>query len=170
MAKNLKRGSQNRLWPAIGLALLATLLTFPAADTETSVPASRFTGKVLPVFYVTDVIRSVQFYRDGLGFEFHHFFDYETGRQVAAWTKEEPPIWAEMAAGELTFGLHLKTGKEPLVVGGTRHYFMVEDVEAHHAMVKAAGVEAGELVDKPWMKMFRVLDPDGHEIFIGTEK
>jgi catechol 2,3-dioxygenase-like lactoylglutathione lyase family enzyme len=32
-----------------------------------------FTGEMLPVFYVRDVDRSVEFYRDILGFEFHHF-------------------------------------------------------------------------------------------------
>ncbi len=129
----------------------------------------RFTGEILPVFYVTDVLKSVAFYR-AVGFDFHHFFDYSEGERVQEWREEEPPIWAEMAAGSQTFGIHRIGEDKKLTVGGMRHYFLVEDVEAHYRLVKAAGVETGELIDKPWMKMFSVEDPDGHEIFFGTVK
>ena len=129
----------------------------------------RFTGEILPVFYVTDVLKSVEFYR-AVGFEFHHFFDYSEGERVPEWTKEEAPIWAEMAAGPQTFGIHRIAKDKELIVGGMRHYFLVEDVDRHYRLVQASGIEPGEMIDKPWMKMFSVTDPDGHEIFFGTEK
>jgi catechol 2,3-dioxygenase-like lactoylglutathione lyase family enzyme len=129
----------------------------------------RFTGEILPVFYVTDVLKSVEFYK-AVGFEFHHFFDYGEGKRVQEWTKEEAPIWAEMAAGSQTFGIHRIGEGVKLTVGGMRHYFLVEDVDAYYRLVQAAGIETGEMIDKPWMKMFAVHDPDGHEIFFGTEK
>ncbi|MDH3217872.1 MAG: hypothetical protein OEN01_16615, partial [Candidatus Krumholzibacteria bacterium] len=128
-----------------------------------------FTGELLPVFYVTNVLESVEFYRQA-GFEFHHFFDYSAGKRVQEWSHEEPPIWAEMAAGPQTFGLHRIAEGETLMVGGMRHYFLVEDVETHYKRVRESGVDVGELIDKPWMKMFAVTDPDGHEIYFGTEK
>jgi catechol 2,3-dioxygenase-like lactoylglutathione lyase family enzyme len=128
-----------------------------------------FTGEILPVFYVTDVLKNVEFYK-AVGFEFHHFSDYSAGERVQEWNKEEAPIWAEMAAGPQTFGIHLIADDKELTVGGMRHYFLVEDVEAHYRLVQASGVDVGELIDKPWMKVFSVHDPDGHEIFFGTEK
>ena len=140
------------------------------AATQSAEPESgRFTGKLLPVFYVSDVLESVTFYR-AAGFEFHHFYDYSAGEQVQEWTDREPPIWAEMAAGSQTFALHRIAKGKSLVVGGTRHYFLLEDVEAHYRRVKANGLAAGELIDRPWMTMFSVTDPDGHEIYFGTEK
>jgi len=57
-----------------------------------------FTGKILPVFFVTDVLRSVDFYL-ALGFEFRHFFDYAAGEKVQEWLSDRPPIWALMSAG-----------------------------------------------------------------------
>ncbi|MHC4107888.1 MAG: VOC family protein [Planctomycetota bacterium] len=129
----------------------------------------RFTGKLLPVFYASDVLESVTFYR-AAGFEFHHFYDYSAGERVEKWTGPEPPIWAEMAAGSQTFALHRIGKGKSLVVGGMRHYFLLEDVEAHYRRVKTNGLDAGELIDQPWMMMFSVTDPDGHEIYFGTEK
>jgi catechol 2,3-dioxygenase-like lactoylglutathione lyase family enzyme len=129
---------------------------------------SQFTGELLPVFYVTDVKNSVHFYRDILGFEFHHFFDYDKGEQVKTWESDEPPIWALMSAGDQEFGLHLGKSDYELRVGGVVHYFEVTDVKSHYDMVKQNDIKMSELIEKPWMTMFWVLDPDGHKIFIQT--
>ncbi|MHC4414788.1 MAG: VOC family protein [Planctomycetota bacterium] len=168
---------KSRTFHAIILAILiVTWACYPTIGNQNPGAARQaeehgaFTGELLPVFYVTDVAKSVRFYRDALGFELHHFFDYEAGRRVAEWTKPTPPIWAEMAAATQTFGLHLTQNKDGFVVGGMRHYFLVRDVEAHHRRVKSNGVDVGPLLDKPWMTMFMVTDPDGHEIFFGTQK
>jgi catechol 2,3-dioxygenase-like lactoylglutathione lyase family enzyme len=160
---------------ALPAVIILTMGILMALDEDTDGQAGsdakhgRFTGKILPVFYVKDVLASKKFYQS-LGFEFHHFFDYTAGEQVSEWTSEEPPIWAEMAAGHQTFGLHRMLDGKKLIVGGMRHYFLVEDVDAHYKFVKNAGIETGTLIDKKWMKMFSVRDPDGHEIFFGTEK
>jgi len=132
-------------------------------------PASRFTGDMLPVFYVIDVMKSMEFYRDVLGFEFKHFYDYDKGEQVKTWEKDEPPIWALMSAGGFDFALHLGKTEYELRVGGVIHYFEVTDVKAHYQMVKKRNtLEMSELIEKPWMTMFWVLDPDGHKLFIQT--
>ena len=127
----------------------------------------RFTGEVLPVLYVTDVLRSVEFYCGALGFELHHYFDYESGEQVREWTQEAKPVWAEVAVGDFAFGIHKIADGEELVVGGSRHYVLVEDVKAHRARVSSHGVAVGPLRLKSWMHMFKVTDPDGHEIHFG---
>jgi catechol 2,3-dioxygenase-like lactoylglutathione lyase family enzyme len=126
-----------------------------------------FTGEVLPVFYVTDVRRSVEFY-GRLGFEFRHYFDYDEEREVPEWTRAERPIWALFSAGGFEFALHLTQSGDELVVVGNRHYFLVEDIDAHYGMVTGRGIEAGPLIDRPWMRMFEVVDPDGHQLFFGT--
>jgi len=152
------------------IGLLGTILL--QAEVAPSEPPDRqhgeFTGEILPVFYVTDVRRSVKFYRDLLGFEFKHYYDYEESKQVREWTKSDAPIWAEMAAGDFIFALHLTQEPEKVVVGGTRHYFLLKDVRSHYRRVKDLGLEIGSLIEKPWMTMFRVIDPDGHELFFST--
>ena len=124
-----------------------------------------FTGEMLPVFYVRDVDRSVEFYRDILGFEFHHFWDYGQSKEVRQWAADSPPVYAEMAAGDLKFALHLAQQPYELQVGGVVHYFRVRDVDAHHRMVAQQGGEPTALVEHPWMRMFSITDPDGHRVF-----
>jgi predicted enzyme related to lactoylglutathione lyase len=127
-----------------------------------------FTGEILPVFYVSDVRKSVQFYRDVLGFEFHHYWDYDENEQVREWKDAEPPIYAEMAAGDQKFALHLAQTPYETQVGGVIHYFRVQDVSAHYRQVKSQGGEPGPLISRPWMHMFSIVDADGHRIFFYT--
>jgi hypothetical protein len=137
------------------------------ADSGPVAEHGTFTGELLPVFFVRDVLVSVAFYR-AAGFELRHFFDYDSGEQVPEWTKSEPAIWALMAAESFEFALHRTVNPDELVVGGMRHYFLVEDVDTHRRGVVARGIDAGDLIDRPWMRFFSVTDPDGHELFFGT--
>jgi uncharacterized glyoxalase superfamily protein PhnB len=133
-------------------------------------PAStvRFTGEILPVFYARDVLKSVDFYSRQLGFQLNHFHDYESGESVPTWDKPNPPIYAELDAGGQKFAIHRASVPESLTVSGMRHYFGVRDVDQHYRSVKRNGVDVGELLDRPWMRMFSVVDPDGHRIFFFT--
>ena len=152
-----------------------TIAQTPAAESADTVArrpvgfeGTNFDGEVLPVFYVRDVLASVAFYVDTLGFVCHHYFDHINGGSVFEWTYDEPPIYAEMRAGNQKFALHQASNPDSLVVGGTRHYFGVTDVREHHRKVAAMGVKVGDLIERPWMHMYRVVDPDGHELFIFT--
>ena len=128
----------------------------------------KLTGEILPVFYVKDVARSVEFYRDKLGFKFNHYYDYEKSKQVTEWKSNEKPIYAQMAAGSQIFALHLYRTPDELNNAGTIHYFEVKDVDAHYKWVTSKGAKPEPLYDRPWMRMFRVIDPDGHVIFFYT--
>jgi catechol 2,3-dioxygenase-like lactoylglutathione lyase family enzyme len=151
------------------IGIVTALLLAQTGQADENQSKSRFTGNILPVFYVTDVMRSVEFYRDVLGFEFKHFYDYDKNQQVKTWESDEPPIWALMSAGGFDFGLHLGKSEYELRVGGVVHYFEVTDVKAHYEMVKKRNnLEMSELIEKPWMTMFWVHDPDGHKLFIQT--
>lgn len=125
-----------------------------------------FTGDIKLVFYVRDVRTSAAFYRDALGFEFHHYHDYSTGKSVREWTRDEPPIYAELSAGGRRFGLHLPQDEaDERAVGRAKVYFRVKDLDAHHRRIRAFGVAATPIRRRPWMDMFRVTDPDGHRIY-----
>jgi catechol 2,3-dioxygenase-like lactoylglutathione lyase family enzyme len=123
------------------------------------------TGEILPVFYVTDVSKSVEFYRDVLGFEFHHFWDYDKSKEVSEWAAADPPVYAEMAAGDQKSALHLAREPYELQVGGAIHYFHVRDVDAHRRAVAKWRGDPSALIERPWMRMFSVTDPDGHRLF-----
>jgi len=120
------------------------------------------------VFFVSDVRASVVFYKDVLGFEFHHYWDYEANEPVVQWNSQEPPMYARLSAADQVFALHLARSAYERRVGGMIHYFRVENVDAHHRLVKKRGGEPSELVDRSWMRMFSIVDPDGHRLFFQT--
>ena len=128
-----------------------------------------FTGEVKFVFYVKDVRKTVELFRGALGFKFHSYHDYDTGKSVIEWTEPKPPIYAEMSAGGQRFGIHLpQNPKDEASVGRGKIYFRVQDVDAHHRRVKAWGVAATPIRDTAWMRMFAVTDPDGHRIYFAA--
>jgi len=113
-----------------------------------------FTGEVKPVIYVTSVEESMPFYRDVLGFEFDGFAN-----------ADGQPYYAEMLAGSLKFGLHepMSPAQESRV-GNLRIYFRLSDLEKHFQRVTAWGGEPDEIIERAWMDMFSVPDPDGNLI------
>jgi catechol 2,3-dioxygenase-like lactoylglutathione lyase family enzyme len=153
---------------AVGLAQANDPKSEKVAQKPSGFEKSQFTGEILPVFYVRDVLASVEFYVDKLGFTCHHYYDHVTGESVFEWTRTEPLIYAEMRAGDQKFALHRASQPESLMVGGMRHYFGVTDVQKHHRVALQRGLEAGDIIERPWMHMYRVEDPDGHELFIFT--
>ena len=150
------------------LVLCLLVLFFQNCAGQETKSHGEFTGDILLVLYVKDVRRSVEFYRDKLGFDFNHYWDYEKNTSIAEWTSDEPPVYAQMGAGPLKFGLHLTDNPDELRPGGTLLYFQVKDVDAHHQMVSKSGIETGALIERPWMRMFSVVDLDGHKIFFFT--
>ncbi len=155
------------LWVVLVLGLVSGWGSALAeADPDIRPPSpSRFSGEQETVFYVTSVLDSVKFYQS-LGFELKNYYDYDEGKTVLEWTKDTPAHWALMAAGDYEFGL--TSTEDKLQVGGTRHYFIVDDVKAHYGWVQAQGVEVSAFEERPWMDFFDVIDPDGHTIVIGT--
>lgn len=127
-----------------------------------------FTGEILPVFYVRDVIKSVKFYRDKLGFKFNHYWDYENNKPLSEWKSKEKPVYAQMEAGRQKFAIHLFLKEEDLNSGGVIHYFEVKDVDAHYDWIQSRGFQPDSIYVRPWMRMFSVTDPDEHKIFFYT--
>ncbi|HXH60661.1 MAG TPA: VOC family protein [Fimbriimonadaceae bacterium] len=127
------------------------------------------TGDVKVVIYVSDVLESVRYYSGVLGFDLLHYFDRSTGESVDEWTKSEPPIYAEMSAGGRKFGLHMPVNEaDRRSVGATKVYFRVRDLAGCRGQIERDGGSPGEAIERPWMDMFEVTDPDGNRIVFAT--
>lgn len=155
--------------------ILGLILTSPATlassgDDVSESTGSSFTGEVLTLLYVTDVRKSVAFYKS-LGFEHDSYYDYQEDTYRLEWDQPYPPEYAEMTQETIRIGLTTADESEQLYGGGVRHYFIVEDVDSHYAMAKANGIipEPDEVEERPWMHFFTVPDPDKHQIVIGEK-
>ena len=121
-------------------------------------------GKLGVMLYVRDLKRSVEFYRDCLGFEFAGYWDNATNEVVEDFDDVQEPGYAEVRIGQDSVGLHPDPDFEP---GRTRVKlsFTVPDADAIYDALADHGVETDEPKDFPWgARMFSVTDPDEHEM------
>jgi predicted enzyme related to lactoylglutathione lyase len=121
---------------------------------------AKVTG-ISPVLLVSDIERSVSYYRDMLGFECEVYGD--------------PPDFATARRDEATLLLALCRDAERIVPNWKivdkvwNAYIRVDDAEAIYAEVqeRGAGVDY-TLYDAPHgFREFGVQDPDGHDIAFG---
>jgi uncharacterized glyoxalase superfamily protein PhnB len=122
-------------------------------------------GKLLPMLYVRDVPKSVEFYRDVLGFEFRGWWDDSRHAYVP-----DPPIsaardFAELGAGDLV--LHLHQAQSDQVIPETAPailHLLVRDADAYYREVRSRAGELEPPRDQPWgWRQFYIRDPDGHQ-------
>lgn len=104
------------------------------------------------IFAVADVLKSVRFYRDVLGFE-------------SEWLWEDPPVHGGVRWGQVhvMFSLQPELSKH---VEGHPHWFEVEDVNALYERHRAAGARiVSEIGNKPWgFREYAVRDLDGYHL------
>ncbi|MBV1850300.1 VOC family protein [Catellatospora tritici] len=109
---------------------------------------------------VTDIDRSVAFYRDVLG--------------IVLLSRVPGQPMAFFASGDVR--LYLGVPESPEFASRVTLYFTVADIEAEHARLRAAGVS---FVDEPhvvhkdgaselWMSFLR--DPDGHHLALMQQR
>ncbi len=112
-------------------------------------------NKMLTMVIVSDMDRSVKFYRDVLGLELRF----------------QSPEWTEFSVGPSTLALH-GGGKMPMVSGGSHGEkmagratigFNVENIDERHRELKGKGVRfVMEPTDtKDGIRLAIFLDPDG---------
>jgi catechol 2,3-dioxygenase-like lactoylglutathione lyase family enzyme len=128
-----------------------------------------FTGEMFPVLYVSDLRRSVEFYRDKLGFPFR---GYGFGSKLTnEWSETEPPYAAMFGLGGQDFVLHdykAATGEAVAFRAvGTRHHIFVTNATEYHASVESHGVKIDRFVkgSNDRVFLFSVTDPDGHALY-----
>lgn len=113
-----------------------------------------------PVLQVSDVVESVTFYRDKLGFSAGRYWG-------------DPPCFCIVRRGTVTVFLDQarQTGVEVPVNQYWAAYVYVDDVDAYHAELTARGVEIirGPENMEHGCREFDVKDPDGHILGFGQD-
>jgi len=122
--------------------------------------------RLTPLLHVSDVERSLAFYRDGLGFTL-----ISSEAAVKEWK------WAHLRMDDVD--LMLGGGREggPIRMPGSTsedwpamYYFYPDDVVAFHGALLEKGLPVGKLyVTFYRMKEFALLDPDGHMLTFGQD-
>lgn len=154
----------------LGIIVLATPAITSFGDNDDETIGSAFTGEILTLLFVTDVRKSVAFYK-ALGFDHDYYYDYQEDAYRREWRQPYRPEYAEMIRGRIRIGLTTADESDHVYGGGVRHYFIVEDVNGHYAMAKKNGIvaEPDEVEERPWMDFFTVSDPDNHQIVFGQK-
>jgi predicted enzyme related to lactoylglutathione lyase len=109
--------------------------------------------RAMPVLDVTDVVAAEAFWT-GLGF-------------VSQGTLDDPPSFCIVERDRVTLGLALKDAAGPVPLNNVWAAIVyVDDAEALHAALEAAGAAVGALrVNTPMgLDIFELTDPDGHRI------
>jgi predicted enzyme related to lactoylglutathione lyase len=100
--------------------------------------------------YVSEMGRSVAFYRDLLGIPL-----------------EGDDDWQEATLGTTRFALHRAHEGIGTLSAGTIHISLgVADLDAATERLLAAGVEAQETMRDEWGIAARIVDPDGYELYL----
>jgi catechol 2,3-dioxygenase-like lactoylglutathione lyase family enzyme len=117
---------------------------------------SRVTGVGILLIQVSNIERSVRFWRDGLGIPFRD--------QGAADGCFECRLGGTQVLLHPDFGDDLRGIKRG---AGVAVHLSVDDADAYHAELVSRGVKPSHAPeDKPWGREFSVHDPDGYEIEI----
>jgi lactoylglutathione lyase len=113
------------------------------------------------IVFVSDMKRSVSFYRDDLGLSL----------------KFESPEWSEFATGEATLALHSSRGPaggadaDDLPAGRCRPGFAVPDLDAFHRRMIERGVPCiREPEDVGGARVAGYADPDGLSVSVGEAR
>ena len=100
--------------------------------------------------YVSDMERSLRFYRDLLGIPL-----------------EGDDDWAEATLGGTRFALHATHEGIGELSAGTIHVSLeVADVDAAAERLRAEGVETRETMRDDWGTAVEVVDPDGYRVYL----
>lgn len=120
--------------------------------------------ELVPLLNVEDPERSIDFYTRALSFEVAQDFS-AAGRRV--WAMLQQGGVKLMINGASDPGSVHRRGRPSY--GETVLYLYVDSARDWHAALKAQGIATGDVAAEPYgMEEFRLRDPDGYEIAIGS--
>lgn len=104
-------------------------------------------------YWVSDMDRAVEFYRDVVGFELR---------------RREGSSWAEFDTGSVRFALHGAIDGRPAEPGGATVVFRVQDLDATRSSLQASGVDFEEQIGEVegYARFATFLDPDRNPVQI----
>ena len=120
-------------------------------------------NQLIPMLSVTDLKRTIAFYRDRLGFRVLNTFG------------EPDPVWCMLARDKIKLMFNQPQAEEMAELPRRAKdfqifYFYPDDVVALHAGWKAAGLDVTDLrVTIYGMKEFELRDPDGYWLWFGQD-
>jgi uncharacterized glyoxalase superfamily protein PhnB len=117
--------------------------------------------QIAPVFFTTDIVKTLAYYQDKLGFEC-----------MGTW--QDPPVYAIVARDQRA--IHFRCAEPPTANPDKYEdelldaYIFVEDADALYAELAAKGLEfVRELGNMPWQsREFVVKDCDGRLLAFGS--
>jgi catechol 2,3-dioxygenase-like lactoylglutathione lyase family enzyme len=116
------------------------------------------TKQLVPMVFVADVERSIEFYRH-LGFEVGNTFAADGATK---------PTWAWLYSGDAQ--LMLAAASEPIIANQqpVLFYLYTDDVAAARALLEDVGLTPGEITTPFYAPRgeFRLVDPDGYVLMI----
>lgn len=109
-------------------------------------------SKSTAIFASADIAKTLQFYKDVLGFE-------------TTWTWGDPPTFGTASIG----GVTVMFGLDPDLAGkvqGHSHFFEVDDADAWYSRHLENGAKiVSDIEDKPWgLREYEVEDPSGYRL------
>jgi catechol 2,3-dioxygenase-like lactoylglutathione lyase family enzyme len=119
--------------------------------------------KLIPSLGVSDIERSLDFYRGFFEFEIVDSYD-DDGRMGWCWLRAQG---AELMLQQLTADQQIRLN--PAIGQSWVVYIRVDDLDALHAQLKGSGFPASEIGDTAYgTREFFVPDPDGYELWISA--
>lgn len=113
--------------------------------------------KLVPHLSVSDMERSLAFYRDGLGFE-----------MTQSWKPQDRILWCWLKRGgaELMLGQHDSGALLQNPAPGAAYYFICGDAAALREELLSRGLKPGKaFVAFYGMKQVNIKDPDGYDLW-----
>ena len=135
------------------------------ADSEPEENLRRHVFGVVPVFLVDDLLETVEYYREVLGFETNFLYG-------------EPPFYASVARDDavINFAVSNPPGRRNSVGGqgdgnGTDGYLVVSDIDDIYAELQGKGATVIAEIDSYdyGMREFQIEDCNGYRLIFGSE-
>ena len=119
--------------------------------------------RLIPSLGVSDLERSLDFYRSYFDFEIADSYD-DDGRMGWCWLRTQG---ADLMLQQLSTDQQIRLN--PAIGQSWVVYIRVDDLDALHAKLKHAGFPVSDIVESVYdTREFFVTDPDGYELWICT--
>jgi len=119
--------------------------------------------KLIPSIGVSDIERSLDFYRSFFGFDIVDSYDDE-GRMAWCWLRAgAAELMLQQLAADQQIRLNPAIGQSWMV------FLRVDDLDATHARLRESGYPASEIDETQYdTREFFVPDPDGYDLWISA--